>query len=298
MTKALIYLCILVLTAICIAIMLQLRLKKKCLPLPWYTRLKLVISGFFASSADSLGIGSFTINIACAKFFNTFEDHELPGLINAAQVVPGAIEALFFLSLIEVETSTLIVLIIATCIGGLIGAHTIVRISQQTIRLAMFVALCLVFLLLLCNKLHWLPITGNLTSFSHTRLLIAFFAMIICGALTSVGVGLFVSTQAVMFLLDISPLIAFPIMAAASAIQQPLTTLTLIANNKVPLQRTLIITIAGLAGAACTLPIFTHVNISSLHSLLMLVICYNIIILGQSYLKHRPRKQFTTQQRI
>ena len=64
--------------------------------------------------------------------------------------------------------------------------------------------------------------------------------MAVCGALTSVGVGLFVMIQCVLFLMNISPVIAFPIMTVAGAMQQPLTTLVFLQQNKIPLKKTLI----------------------------------------------------------
>lgn len=49
--------------------------------------------------------------------------------------------------------------------------------------------------------------------------------MVVCGALTSVGIGLFAMVQGVLFLMNVSPIVAFPIMTTAGAMQQPLTTL-------------------------------------------------------------------------
>ncbi len=72
--------------------------------------------------------------------------------------------------------------------------------------------------------------------------------MIICGALTSVGIGLFVMVQGVLFLLNVSPVVAFPIMMTAGAMQQPLTTLVFVQQNKIPLKKTLILSLAGCIG--------------------------------------------------
>ncbi len=65
---------------------------------------------------------------------------------------------------------------------------------------------------------------GHIDSITGFPLIIGFLGVMICGALTSVGIGLFVMVQSVLFLLNVSPLVAFPIMTTAGAIQQPLTT--------------------------------------------------------------------------
>lgn len=260
----------------------RISLRQRCL---------LMISGFFSFIADTVGVGSFAVNIAFAKLFSTFDDDELPGLTNGAQVLPGAIEAFFFLNWIDVSVSALVTLILGACFGGLLGAQIIGRISQQVVRLLMIFAFSAVLSLLFCYKYHLLNLTGDLTSFSFIKLVIGFFAMMFCGALTSFGVGLFVSTQAVLFLMDISPLIAFPIMTAAGAIQQPLTTLSLLIQGKIPLRRTLIVSCSGVAGVLITLPLFTKLSLTWLHTLLMGIISYNIIQLSLTYFKQRQHTQ-------
>ena len=86
-----------------------------------------------------------------------------------------------------------------------------------------------------------MPIGGDLVALDSWNLILGFFAMVICGALTSVGIGLFALVQAVLFLLNVSPAVAFPIMTTAGAMQQPLTTLVFVQQNKIPLKKTLIL---------------------------------------------------------
>lgn len=250
-----------------------------------------MLSGFIAFIADTIGIGSFAVNIAFAKFFNTFSDEQLPGLTNGAQVIPGAIEAIFFLSWIDVKLITLVVFITGTCLGGIIGAYTIAHVSKQTIRALMIVAFTAMLAILMCYILQQIDLTGDLTSFTFTKLVIGFFAMLICGALTSVGVGLFVSVQAVLFLMNISPLLAFPIMTASGAIQQPLTTLTLLANDKIQLKKTLYVSFAGIVGSSITLPLFTKISVTWLHYLLMLIVGYNLSNLWRDYWQAKKQQR-------
>ena len=119
------------------------------------------------------------------------------------------------------------------------------------------------------------------------KLMIGIFAMVICGALTSVGIGLFAMVQGVLFLLNVSPLVAFPIMTTAGAMQQPLTTLVFLRQNKIPLKKTLILSLAGCVGVCITLPLFTHISISWLHTLLLGILIYNFLAIGRTYLRSR-----------
>lgn len=256
---------------------------------------KLIVSGIIAFVADTIGVGSFAVNVALAKLLGTFHDDELPAVNNGAQVLPGTIESLFFMQLIDVDLITLLTLVFGTCIGGLIGGGVVSRLSKQAIRLAMMSCFLLIIGLLLCHQFQWLPTDGDVIEFRNGKLVIGFFAMVVCGALTSVGIGLFAMVQGVLFLLNASPLIAFPIMTTAGAMQQPLTTLVFLQQNKIPLKKTLILSLAGCIGVLITLPLFSHLTISWLHTLLLVILIYNFIAIGRTYLQSRPKKSADSQ---
>ncbi len=252
--------------------------------------LKLGISGVIAFISDTLGVGSFAVNVALAKLLNTFADDELPAVNNGAQVIPGTIESLFFMQIINVDLTTLVTLVAGTCIGGLLGGAVVSRLSKQAIRLAMMCCFVLIIFLLLAHQFHVLPVGGDVSELHSWKLIVGFLAMIVCGALTSVGIGLFVMVQGVLFLLNVSPLVAFPIMTTAGAMQQPLTTLVFLKHDKIPLKKTLILSFSGCLGVFITLPLFAHLTVTWLHSLLLAIVIYNLIAIGRSYFRARPVK--------
>jgi len=132
-----------------------------------------------------------------------------------------------------------------------------------------------------------LPMDGDVIALHDGKLLIGFIGMVVCGALTSVGIGLFVMVQGVLFLLSVSPLIAFPIMTTAGAMQQPLTTLVFLQQNKIPLKKTIILSLSGCIGVGITLPLFSHVTVSWLHTLLLGIVIYNFIAIARTYWRTR-----------
>jgi uncharacterized membrane protein YfcA len=278
---------ILLLSSICVAVMFyQLKHQPKVrLPLVHY--FKLIGSGIIAFIADTLGIGSFAVNIALAKLLGTFHDEELPAVNNGAQVIPGTIESLFFMQIVDVDLTTLLTLVIGTCIGGLIGGGVVSRLSKQAIRLAMMGCFLLIICLLLCHQFRILPVGGDIAALHSWKLIIGFVAMIVCGMLTSVGIGLFAMVQGVLFLLNVSPAVAFPIMTTAGAMQQPLTTLVFLQQKKIPLKRTLILSFGGCLGVCMTLPIFKYLTVTWLHSLLLMILFYNLFAIGRTYLRSR-----------
>ena len=292
MTILLITLCILLLSVFSVVVMVLKLYRQPSEALSFSQYLKLIFSGIIAFIADTLGLGSFAVNVALAKLLGTFRDDELPGLNNGAQLIPGAIESLFFMSLVEVDFTTLLTLVAGTCIGGVLGGFVMSRLSKQAIRLAMICSFAIIIVLLISHQFHLLPVGGDLTELQSWKLVIGFFALLICGALTSVGVGLFVMVQGVLFVMNVSPVVAFPIMTTAGAMQQPLTTLVFLQKNKIPLKKTMVLSLSGCIGVLITIPIFTHLTISWLHLLLLFILIYNCLAIGYTYLKARPVRSY------
>ncbi|RUQ91045.1 TSUP family transporter [Legionella septentrionalis] len=291
MTIIFIIAAILVFSLFCVAVMLYKLKQQPAVAVSPLEYVKLGVSGIVAFVADTLGVGSFAVNVALAKLLRTFPDDELPAVNNGAQVIPGTIESLFFMQLIDVDLTTLLTLVTGTCIGGLIGGTVVSRLSKQAIRLAMVCCFIMIIALLLCHQFRLLPVGGDVAELHSWKLVIGFFALVICGALTSVGIGLFVMVQGVLFLLNVSPVVAFPIMTTAGALQQPLTTLVFLRHDKIPLKKTLILSLFGCIGVFITLPLFTHLTVTWLHFLLLAIMIYNVFAIGRAYLQARPKQR-------
>ena len=274
-------------TLICVLAMVYKLWHKPKESLSWSMKIKLFFSGIIAFIADTLGIGSFAVNVTMAKLTGTFQDDELPAVNNGAQVIPGAIESLFFMQLISVDITTLTTLVLGTCIGGVLGGTIVSKLSKQSIRLAMVCCFLLLIALLVSHQLRLLPTGGEQDALHSWKLLAGFFGTIVCGALTSVGIGLFVMIQGLLFILNVSPVVAFPIMTAAGALQQPLTTLVFLKHDKIPLKKTLILSLSGCIGVLLTMMIFTKLTVTWLHTLLLCILIYNFIAVGRVYLRVR-----------
>lgn len=248
---------------------------------------KLIISGILAFISDAVGLGSFAINVALAELLGTFHDEELPALNNGAQVIPGTLESLFFMQIIDVEITTLVTLVLGACVGGVLGGSLITHLSKQSIRLSMMFCFTLIIGLLISEKLDLLPASGVLTALHSWKLVLGFAGMVLCGILTSVGIGLFVLVQTLLFVLNVSPLVAFPIMTTAGAMQQPLTTFVFLQQDKIPLKKTLILSLAGCIGVLFVVLIFKNLTITWLHTLLLFIVAFNLYKISSAYFRAR-----------
>jgi len=250
--------------------------------------LHLALSGLIAFFMDTIGVGSFACNIALAKYFNTFKDEELPTMINAAQVLPGALGALFFTSLIPVDGMTLGCLSFAACLGGMIGANVISKLNKQALRGIMLLLFPLLMLLILANQAHYLPVGGSKTILQGTALFLGCCGLFAAGGLTAAGIGLFAMVQAVLFCLGMSPVVTFPIMTMAGALQQPLSTLVFLKqSHTMPLKKISLVSLYGVLGVLLAIPLITHLNAEALHLLLVIILGYNTFRVFQSSRAHR-----------
>lgn len=295
--KALIF-TFLILTFICfMGIVYSLKYQKSS-QISLATSSKLFGSGILAFIFDTLGVGSFVVNTALAKILGTARDDEIPAINNGAQVLPGALSAFFFITYVNVDVLTLYTLVLGACIGGIIGGAVVSRLNKQSICLVMVVCFSLIAFLLIGRKLGFLSVGGDEITLTSWKLLLGFLGMILSGILSSAGVGLFAIVQGVLFLLDMSPIVAFPIMMVAGAMQQPLTTMMFLKQGRIPIKKTLILTIGGCIGVLIILPVFKYITVSWLHFLLLGILIFNIVSIGRSYLKHRNQPNLGLKQEV
>lgn len=251
--------------------------------------LALVATGLVAFIADTVGIGSFAVEIALLRFFNCVDDQALPGVVNAAQVLPGALESFFFLKMVAVDPWTLFILVSGACCGGVIGGTVVSRLRQHHIQITMAWAFVILALIIGLDLLGWLPFGGHATALTGTKLWCGFFGMMLAGILPAFGVGLFALVELLLFFLGLSPLVAFPIMTTAGALQQPLTTVAFAMNGAIEYRKMFLVSFAGIVGVLLTVPLVTQLSPDLLHGLLLLVVAYNAVRLFQAYYNRSSR---------
>ena len=77
-----------------------------------------LVTNFF----DTLGIGSFAPTTAVFKFLKMVPDRLIPGTLNVGHTLPTITQAFIYTVAIEVDVTTLILMIIAAVAGAWLGA--------------------------------------------------------------------------------------------------------------------------------------------------------------------------------
>lgn len=254
-------------------------------------KIKLAFTGFIANLADTMGIGSFAVVTALDKIWHLLDDKKLPGTLNSHGILPAMLQALFFLQIVKMDITTLVTLIIGSSIGGFVGGTVVSRLNKQAVRLAMSLGYLGIAFLIFFRQMNWLPLGGEALSLEGNKLIIAFVAMFVVGTLPAIGVGLYAPTQAILFLLGMSPIVAFPIMTSAGALQQPLTALAFIMRRQFASKETIILSFAGIVGVLVAAPWVTSANPQTLRWLLLAIVLLNSKMLWNSFQGTRRHKK-------
>src|SRR5216110_1610751 len=84
-------------------------------------------TGFVTAFFDTLGIGSFATTTAVYKLKNLVPVRLIPGTLNVGHTLPTIAQAYIFTKLVPVDSTTLILMIVAAVIGSWLGAGVVVR---------------------------------------------------------------------------------------------------------------------------------------------------------------------------
>lgn len=177
--------------------------------------------GFVVNFFDVLGIGAFAPQTALLKFTNQTTDKLIPGTMNVANTIPVLVQAIIFIQIVEVEPLTLVVMFLTAMGGAIWGAGIVAKLSEHKIRLTMGVALLITAAFMFANKMNWIQGGGTAIGIHGGKLVLAGVVNFILGAMMTAGVGLYAPCMALVFLLGMSPEVAFPIMMGSCAFLMP-----------------------------------------------------------------------------
>lgn len=183
--------------------------------------LKTSIIGFVVNFFDVLGIGAFAPQTALLKFTKQTKDKQIPGTMNVANTLPVLLQALIFITIIEVEPITLVLMFISAALGAVLGAGVVAKLSEKKIRLVMGFALLVTAFFMLATNMEWIQGGGEAIGLQKGKLAIAVVVNFVLGALMTAGIGLYAPCMALVFALGMSPKVAFPIMMGSCAFLMP-----------------------------------------------------------------------------
>lgn len=206
--------------------------------------------GFFANFLDTLGIGSFATTTSAFKLSQMVPDEKVPGTLNSGHALPTIAEACLLIAIVPVDLATLLIMIATAVLGAWFGAGIVARWPRRTIQISMGLALLAVAALMASRQLNLIAALGSGSSLGLGGYLLWLGAIgnFILGMLMNIGIGLYAPCMALVYMLGMQPLAAFPIMMGSCAFLMPVGSVQFIRSERYSLRAAVGLTLGGIPG--------------------------------------------------
>tara|TARA_B100000929_G_scaffold279685_1_gene257034 strand:+ start:232 stop:1089 length:858 start_codon:yes stop_codon:yes gene_type:complete len=248
---------------------------------------KTALIGFVVNFFDVLGIGAFAPQTALLKFTKQTEDRILPGTLNVSNTIPVLIQALIFIQIVEVESVTLISMLLSAAAGAILGAGIVAKLSVKKIQLTMGFALLVTAFFMLSGQMHWIQNGGEAIGLNGGKLALAIGANFILGAFMTVGIGLYAPCMALVYALGMSPLVAFPIMMGSCAFLMPPASAKFIKEGAYNRKASVSMAIPGIIAVLIAAFLVKSLPLNTLRWVVIVVIIYTSVVMFKSALNSR-----------
>jgi uncharacterized membrane protein YfcA len=245
-----------------------------------------VVIGFVTDFLDTLGIGSFATTTTAYNWTKLVDVRLIPGTMNVGHALPTAVQAFIYVTLIQVDMTTLVVMVAAAVAGGWLGSGAVSRWPRTRVRAAMAVALLVASGLLLLRSLDVFPRGGDSLGLTPPLLVCGAAANFVLGALMSAGIGLYGPCMIVVSLLGMNPTAAFPIMMSSCAFLMPVASLRFVQNGAYDLRAALGLTVGGIPGVLVAAYVVRSLPLDAVRWLVLVIAAYT----GFTLLRPSPRQ--------
>lgn len=232
------------------------------------------ITGFVACFFDTLGIGNFATTTSAFKFRGSVADEKIPGTLNVGYALPTVIQALIYVSIVEVDIWTLLLLIAASVAGVWLGAGVVSRWPRRNIQIGMGFALLAAATLMVLSQLKLVPAGGDTLQLRGVLLAAGIIGNFALGALMSLGIGLYGPCLIMISLLGMNPRAAFPIMMGSCAFLMPIGGMRFIRKGAYDRAASIIMTLSGIPAVLIAAYIVRSLPLTYVRWLVVIVVVY------------------------
>jgi uncharacterized membrane protein YfcA len=238
--------------------------------------------GFVATFFDTLGIGSFATTTSYYKLGRLVRDELIPGTLNVGITLPTAIQALIYVTIVQVDMQTLVLMIAASVAGAWLGAGIVAGWPRLKIQVGMGIALLVAAGLMLMTQLNLFPLGGDTYSLSGARLVIGLAGNFMLGALMTLGIGLYAPCMIMVSLLGMNPTTAFPIMMGSCAFLMPVASIRFIQKGSYSLPGAIGLALGGIPAVLLAAFIVRSLPLDAVRWLVVCVVVYTAIMMLRS----------------
>src|SRR5688572_13916747 len=248
---------------------------------------------FVANFFDTLGIGSYATTTSMSKLWNVMPDEKIPGTLNVGYVMATVVQAVIFMTIIEVDFMTLVSIIGAAVLGAFLGAGVVSGLNRRQVQLGMGTALLVASALMVLSMSGQGPAPGEALGLSGAKLGIAVAISMVLGALMMLGIGFYGPCLIMISLLGMDPRVSYPIMMGACAFLMPSGSVQFIRKGSYDLRTAIAFLIAGPLAVLIAAPLVDAISLTYLRILVLVVVLYTAIRMLASAAQERSAARAT-----
>jgi uncharacterized membrane protein YfcA len=207
-----------------------------------------IVIGFITNFFDTLGIGSFATTMSAYKLLGLVPDERIPGTMLVGHTLPVVVQAFAFISMVSVDRTLLVSLIVAMMAGGWLGAGVVSRLPRRVIQIGMAMALLLAGFFMTMGLLRLYPTGGQAVALGPAPFVVAWIGNFVFGALATLGIGNYGPSLVLFSLLGMDPRAAFPIMMGSGAFTGVLAAMRFVGTGRYVAPAAIGLTIGGIPG--------------------------------------------------
>lgn len=247
--------------------------------------------GFVTNFFDTLGIGSFATTTSLYKLLKHVRDEVIPGTLNVGHTLPAIAQAFIYIAIVEVDMTTLILLISAAVLGMWLGAGVVARLPRRAIQIGMGIALLVAACLTLMTIFNKQAGGGEALALTGAFLAIGVIGNFTLGSLMSLGIGLYGPCLIMISLLGMNPKAAFPIMMGSCAFLMPVGSTRFILRGRYTLRAALGLALGGIPAVLLAAFIVKSLDLYYVRWLVVIVVIYTALaLLRSAYLERAAMK--------
>lgn len=248
--------------------------------------------GYVTDLLDTLGIGTFATTTTMFKWTRLVEDdRKIPATMTTAHIIPVLVEALLFITIVEVDLVTLIAMAVAAFSGAFVGAKVThswdTAKVQRILGILLLIAACFMVYRMLTNP--GADLSNEVRGLSGWKLLLGIVFDFIVGMLMSMGLGNYVPELIFFSLMGISPAIALPVMMLNAAMIMLAGARQFIQSGRVNWPGVPGIIVGGTLGVLTAAFFLSNLDVNNLKVLVIFIAAYTGITLLRSSLANRMR---------
>jgi uncharacterized membrane protein YfcA len=247
--------------------------------------------GFVTNFFDTLGIGSYATTTSIYKLFRLVPDRLIPGTLLVGHMWPTVAQAVIYIHIVQVEMTSLVLLIAASVLGSWLGAGVVARWPKRKIQIGMGFALLTAAGLMLASALHFLPGGGNTLGLHGWRMGVGLAGNFTFGTLMNLGIGAYAPSLILFGFLGMDLKAVFPVMMGSCAFIMPTSGIRFIGRGSYSSRAALGLALGGVPGVLLAAYVVRELKVDQLRWLVIGVATYSALALLHSAFKDRLRAQ-------